>query len=139
MVVLYSSAPKSILRTVVSPSALYRGGLWYTGRGGVAPNRCKMGHSELQKIDQTVKKRSEIRAIVARIPHFLVIEIHSMCHGANPNIDRSNKKLQMPFRISNIFFQFRIFSFKRLVFSFKNGSNSNFRILEKITGSKLIW
>ena len=104
MVVLYSSAPKSILRTVVSHSPLYRGGLWYTGRGGVAPNRCEMGHLELQKIDQTVKKPSEIRGTVARNLNFLVIEIHSTCHGANPNIDRSNKKLQMPFRISNIFF-----------------------------------
>ena len=104
MVVLYSSAPKSILRTVVSPSALYRGGLWYTGRGGVAPNRCEMGHLELQKIDQTVKKPSEIRGTVARNLNFLVIEIHSTCHAANPNIGRSNKKLQMPFRISNIFF-----------------------------------
>ena len=92
------------LNTCIRRICLYTGENREAGRGGVAPNRCKMGHSELQKIDQTVKKPSEIRGTVARNLNFLVIEIHSTCQGANPNIDISNKKLQMPFRISNIFF-----------------------------------
>ena len=92
------------LNTCIRRICLYTGENREAGRGGVAPNRCKMGHSELQKIDQTIKKPSEIRGTVARNLNFLVIEIHSTCHVANPNIGRSNKKLQMPFRISNIFF-----------------------------------
>ena len=53
------------LNTCIRRICLYTGENREAGRGGVAPNRCKMGHSELQKIDQTVKKRSEIRGIVA--------------------------------------------------------------------------
>ncbi len=103
---------------------LYTGGSPCTTIGGVAQNRCQMGHSELQKIDQTVKKPSEIRGTVARNLNFLVTEIHSTCHGANPNIGKSNKKLQMPFRISNIFFSLGFFHLKGLCSALINNTIS---------------
>ena len=43
------------LNTCRRRNCVYTGENCEAGRGGVAPNRCKMGHSELQKIDQTVK------------------------------------------------------------------------------------
>jgi hypothetical protein len=79
------------LNTCIRRICLYTGENREAGRGGVAPNRCKMGHSELQKIDQTVKKRSKIRGTVARKLNFLVIEIQHMCTQTLTEITKSYK------------------------------------------------
>ena len=71
---LFVNFSKNTLRIVVTnwvlvygDFALYTIAAYETNQGGGSPNCWEMGQSELQKIDQTVKKCSNIRGNVTRI------------------------------------------------------------------------
>ena len=116
MVVLYSSAPKSILRTVVSPSALYRGGLWYTGQ------------KSLLKIVVIVCK---LEISLAKISHkyvkplcygcqFLEARNLYMCYHYTQTKDRRDKKTINVISNWDIFFSLTFFGLKKVAFSFQH-------------------